>query len=108
MAGTRIWDQQGAVELYLGPMTHAQFVDFLPTGLGYECLGRLMAFYAGPDLVYRMRLCIDAGEVPPARLNASPATPLRQTRLGWTSWLRTHPFTSNDSQVILSPPLPAR
>jgi type VI secretion system protein ImpH len=108
MAGTRIWDQQGAVELYLGPMTLAQFVDFLPTGKGYERVCRLMAFYAGPDLLFRIRLCIDAGHVPPPRLSARAATPARQTRLGWSSWLRTRPFTSNDSQVILSPPLSAR
>ena len=109
MAGTRIWDQQGAIELYLGPMALPQFVDFLPSGNGYKSVCRLVAFYAGPDLLFRIRLCIEAGQVPPARLRSRPgATPAAQTRLGWSSWLRTRPFTSNDSQVILSPPLPAR
>ena len=106
MAGTRIWDQQGAIELYLGPMTLAQFIDFLPSGKGYASVCRLTAFYAGPDLLFRIRLCLNAGEVPPSRISAQPLA--NPTRLGWSSWLRTRPFTDNDSQVVLSPAVSSR
>jgi len=106
MAGTRIWDQQGAIELYLGPMTLAQFIDFLPSGKGYASVCRLTAFYAGPDLLFRIRLCLNAGEVPPSRISAQPLA--NPTRLGWSSWLRTRPFTANDSQVVLSPAVSSR
>jgi len=108
MAGTRIWDQQGSVELYLGPMPLAQFVDFLPSGHAYNAACRLMGFYAGPDLHFRIRLSIRARQAPLPRLTAVPGVATAQTRLGWTSWLRTRPFTEDDDQVTLSPPLPAR
>lgn len=107
MAGTRVWDQQGAIELYLGPMALVQFIDFLPSGPGYDCICRLTSFYAGPELVFRIRLGINAADVPPARL--LPAKPVAiPTRLGWTSWLRTRPFTSDDFHVVLSPARSAR
>jgi type VI secretion system protein ImpH len=107
MAGTRIWDQQGAIELYLGPMKLARFVDFLPFGKAYASLCRLMSFYAGPDLMFRLRLGIEASSVPPTHL--LPAKPVANpARLGWTSWLRTRPLRSDDSSVVLSPAPAAR
>ena len=109
IAGTRIWDQQGAIELHLGPMKLAQFLDFLPFGNGYRSLCHLTAFYAGTDLTFHIRLNICAREVPEARLSATKENKVSGgTFLGWTSWLRTRPFENDDSQVILSPPLSAR
>jgi type VI secretion system protein ImpH len=108
MAGTRIWDQQGAVELYLGPMPLVQFVSFLPTGDSFKTACGLMAFYAGPDLQFRIRLGIRARQAPLPQLAAQPGAATAQTRLGWTSWLRTRPFTADDNQVVLSPALPGR
>jgi len=108
MAGTRIWDQQGAIELYLGPMPLVQFVSFLPTGDSFKTACGLMAFYAGPDLQFRIRLGIRARQAPLPQLAAQPGAATAQTRLGWTSWLRTRPFTADDNQVVLSPALPAR
>ena len=44
-AGTRVWDQQGAFEVALGPLTFGQFQDFLPTGWAFHPLCDLTRFY---------------------------------------------------------------
>ena len=46
--GTRAWDQQGAFELDLGPLTLEQFRDFLPTGRGFRPLCDLVRFHRSP------------------------------------------------------------
>ena len=91
--GTRYWDQQGCFELELGPMSLLQFLDFLPSGSAYEPLSGLVRFYAGMEFDFSFNLKILASEVPESRLG--------QTRLGWTSWLKTRPCKHDDAQVIL-------
>jgi len=93
--GTRIWDQQGAFHVQLGPMKLPQFLDYLPNGTAYTALCELTRFYAGPDFEFEFGFTVDATSVPETRLG--------QARLGWTSWLKTQPLTSDDSQVRLRP-----
>jgi type VI secretion system protein ImpH len=97
--GTRVWDQQGGFEVNLGPMNLRAFLDFLPRGGGFGPLCNLTRFYAGPDLEFGFRLILQAAEVPGSRLG--------QSTLGWTSWLKTSPFTDDDSQVRLASRAPA-
>lgn len=94
--GARVWDQQGRFEIRVGPLELGQFLDFLPIGRGYRALVQLVRFYAGEEKDFDVRLTLKAAEVPPCRLGAGP-------RLGWSSWLRTKPFESDDSQVRLRP-----
>lgn len=97
--GRRVWDQQGAFELRLGPLTLEQFLDFLPTGWGFGPLCELARFYTGDELEFSFRLTLRAAEVPQARLGAEGGA-----RLGWTSWLRSSPAAgADDSQVVVSP-----
>lgn len=42
--GTRYWNQQSGVQVELGPMRFAQFLDFLPDGSAYEPLCEMMRF----------------------------------------------------------------
>jgi type VI secretion system protein ImpH len=80
--GTRVWDSQAKVELRLGPMSLAQFIELLPTGWGFLSLCDLTRFYLGDTLDVSFRLILKSGEVPP------PFLGMRDTpRLGWTSWL---------------------
>jgi type VI secretion system protein ImpH len=80
--GTRVWDQSAAVRITLGPLTAAQYQDFLPTGRGLQPLRDLAAFYVGPTVDVEIQLVLRASETPAARLDA-PTPPT----LGWTSWL---------------------
>ncbi len=75
------------------------FLDLLPRGSGFEPLCQLTRFYAGPELEFGFRLTIRAREV--------PATALGQSWLGWTSWLKTGEFHSDDSQVHIASRAPA-
>jgi type VI secretion system protein ImpH len=99
LLGTRVWDQQGRFEVNLGPMRLAAFLEFLPRGSGFEPLCEVTRFYAGPELEFGFGLTLSAGEVPAMRLG--------QSWLGWTSWLKTLPFPSDDSQVRLVSRRPA-
>jgi type VI secretion system protein ImpH len=92
--GTRYWDQQGTFEVDMGPMGLEAFVDFLPNGTGFQPLCEMTRFYAGVDAEFRFRLTLLKHEVPPTALS-------RNSRLGWTSWLKTKPFPADDSQVVL-------
>ena len=118
--GKRVWEQQGAVELRLGPLTLEEFTEFLPTGWGFAPLCDLVRFYCGDEQDFRVRLALKSSEVPGARLGAENGA-----RLGWTSWLkradwpeedlrlghiagpfchlRTAGWPEDDSQVVVSP-----
>jgi type VI secretion system protein ImpH len=95
VAGTRVWDQQGRFEVQLGPMKFARFLDFLPLRRGWAPLCALTRFYAGQQFDFSFRLVLKREDV--------PQTHLGKSRLGWTSWLKTAPFTADDSQVRLYP-----
>jgi type VI secretion system protein ImpH len=91
--GTRVWDQQGAFEVELGPLDGHQFPDFLPVmGKAYGPLCELTRFYAGREFEFAFRLVVAARAVTETRLG--------QARLGWTSWLKTRPF-ERDAEVRL-------
>jgi type VI secretion system protein ImpH len=95
--GTRVWDQQGAIEIVLGPLSHARFLEFLPGTPGYNALVKLSRFYTGIEMELRFRLVLAAAEIPDCALGAS--------KLGYTSWLRTRPARSDDSQAGFRAPL---
>ncbi|HEX8686597.1 MAG TPA: type VI secretion system baseplate subunit TssG, partial [Pyrinomonadaceae bacterium] len=81
--GKRVWDQQGAFELVLGPLSLEEFLEFLPTGWGFRPLCDLVRFYCGDGMDFRVRLQLKRFEVAGARLSAKGGA-----RLGWTSWLK--------------------
>ena len=99
LVGTRVWDQQGAFEVVLGPLTLAEFLDFLPTGWAFRPLCDLVRFYVGDEVDFAFRLKLRAGEIPATRLGAEGGA-----RLGWTSWLKTtESAEEDDMQVVVSP-----
>lgn len=91
--GTRIWDQQSAFEVRLGPLTLAQFQDFLPGGTAWKPLHELTRFYAGSQFQLAFRFTLQAAQVPEMRLG--------KARLGWTAWLKTDEFAADDSQACI-------
>lgn len=96
--GTRVWLQDAALILWLGPLTLPQLLDVLPTGRGFQPLCALTRFYVGPELVYTVHLTLPATEIPAARLSASQGA-----RLGWTSWLQTRNAGEGETIVRLRP-----
>lgn len=121
--GRRVWDQQAAVTLELGPLDLEEYRRFLPDGHAARALRDLTRFYLGPGTEFAVRLRLKAGHVPATRLGGAnrlylhsprtlagrpralgarlsgPGRLLTQAaaeapRLGWTSWLITRPRTA--------------
>ncbi len=96
--GTRIWDQQSKFRIVLGAMTFRQFQAFLPNGSAYKALNSIVRFMTGLELDFDVRLKLMADEVPSCILTTRAK---RRPMLGWSSWLKTTPFSEDDEQVIL-------
>lgn len=79
-AGTRVWSAQHRFRLRLGPMTFADYRDFLPGGKALERLVALVRNYLNDELEWDVTLVLKRDDVPAVRLGT-------QHRLGWTSWL---------------------
>lgn len=96
--GTRIWDQQSKFRIRLGAMNFKQFQAFLPNGTAHEALKSIIRFMTGLEFDFDLRLVLKAKQVPSCILTTRAK---RRPMLGWSSWLKTEPFKSDDDQVIL-------
>jgi type VI secretion system protein ImpH len=96
MLGRRVWDPEASFELRLGPMTRAQFAEFLPYRFCFRSAVSLVRFYVGENFGFTLRLELKAAEVPELRLGKKGGA-----MLGWTSWLKTRPVTQDDTQVVM-------
>jgi type VI secretion system protein ImpH len=93
----RIWDPQARFRVKLGPLTHAQFQDFLPTSDGYRHAVELTRFFVGEEFSFEIQPILKAEEVPWCALGVS-----QSTRLGWAMWLKTKPFEADTTQPIFA------
>lgn len=84
--GSRVWIQDAAYRLHLGPLTLAQYLDFLPVGGAFPKLCELARFYDRDELGFSVRLILKASEVPRLRLGRAG-----DSRLGWSSRLEVGP-----------------
>ncbi len=98
IAGTRIWDQQSKFRVKLGPLDFKQFQAFLPNGTANKPLRSIIRFMAGSEVDYDVQLILAKKQVPG---NILTTRALRRPMLGWTSYLKTKPFMSNDEQLVL-------
>jgi type VI secretion system protein ImpH len=98
IVGTRVWDYQSNFRIVLGALKFVQFQAFLPNGTAYKPLHSIVKFMIGHEQDYDVQLKLLAKEVPSCILTTRAK---RRPMLGWTSWLKTKPFTADDEQVIL-------
>jgi type VI secretion system protein ImpH len=98
IAGTRIWDQQSKLRLYLGPLSLADYQRFLPNGSAHEQLHSIAKFMIGMELDYDIQLCLARDQVPGVILTTRA---VRKPMLGWTSFLKTEPVKADDDQLVL-------
>jgi type VI secretion system protein ImpH len=82
--GNRVWDQEAGIELQVGPMNYAIFLNFLPGKEGHETLLEWARFFTREEFHVDLALILLPEEVPGTRLSAAEGT-----LLGWTSWLRS-------------------
>lgn len=96
--GTHVWDQQSKFRVRLGPMNFKKFQAFLPNGTASNSLKAIVRFMVGHEMDLDVQLSLMAAQVPSTILTTRAA---RRPMLGWTSWLKSKPFSSDDNQVIL-------
>ena len=96
--GTRVWDYQSNFRVVLGPLGFSHFQGFLPNGTAFKTMLSIVNFMVGQELDFDVQLKLKAKEVPSCILTTRAK---RRPMLGWTSWLKTKPFTKDDDQVVL-------
>ncbi len=79
-SGNKIRDHQFKFRIVLGPLTLAQYHDFLPGGRAWLALRDWVQQYTGLDLRWDVQLVLAHAEVPEPRLS-------KKVRLGLTTWI---------------------
>jgi type VI secretion system protein ImpH len=103
MLGSRVWDQSGAFEICIGPLSLSEFLRFLPDGDALPPLCEIVRFYAGETFDFSVRLVLKAASVPSARLGYTPGN-----LLGYTAWIGTARRHMGPPEVRLSCEIIAR
>ena len=98
MLGRSVWDQQAGVRLVIGPLTFAQYQDFLPGGSRCVALCELSRFYLGPQLDVEAKGLVSGAERPPLALTSRRND---GAKLGWNAWLLARPRTEEIVEVDL-------
>ncbi len=80
IAGHKLRDRQYKFRIALGPLTLAQYRNFLPGGTAWLQLRDWVRQYTGLDLLWDVQLCLAGAEVPEPRLG-------RRVPLGVAAWL---------------------
>lgn len=113
VVGDEVWDPQARVRVRLGPLTRAQYDDFLPGGTALPRLRELVRFYSDDQLDVELQLVLAGEEVPqcvlgPASVSAADAGggdgdqgSAAWLPLGWATWLRTTPSTQDRDDTVL-------
>jgi type VI secretion system protein ImpH len=99
VAGSMVYDVQGAFRVGLGPLTYPQFLGFLPNGSRMAELGALTRTYVGPVLSFDVQLTLKAEEVPVVQLSREMAP-----QLGWNTWLPTTGERADASDAVFRSP----
>lgn len=102
VVGDEIWDQQSGLRIQLGPLTLAQYMDFLPEGSAYEPLRAIARFFAGSELDFEVQLILKREEVPECNLDDTLVDRGEVApQLGWSTWAKTQPMRRDPGDTIL-------
>jgi len=96
VAGARVWEDQSKFRIRFGPLSFAEFQDFIPAGSAFKPARELARLLVGLEYDFDVQLILKAEEVPAAVMSEGQGP-----RLGWTSWLKTDEFARDDDQVVL-------
>lgn len=97
VAGSRVWDRQYRFRIQLGPLSLAQYEQFLPGSSALLALRDWVRQFVGLSMTWEVQPILRGDEVPALQLRTAKAAPadttaphaLRppRTRLGLTTWL---------------------
>jgi type VI secretion system protein ImpH len=97
--GDEIWDRHSRVRIKLGPLSFAQYLEFLPSGSAYKPLQSLTKFYSNDEFEFEIQLILRHDEVPRCELGA---TEDMAPRLGWVTWLKSGPIDRDPADTVLT------
>jgi len=97
VAGDEIWDQQSRARIRIGPLTRAQYDDFLPGGSAYQPLQALTKLYANDLIDFEIQLVLAEHEVPMFQLGDDVPLPL-----SWCTWLASKPLGRNPDDTVFT------
>lgn len=95
--GVSAWDEQAGIRICVGPLSLAQYRDFLPAQPGFVALCALVRFYIGPQLDFEVSAQLFESAPRPFPLTAQSD---RAAQLGYTTWLMSTQGTAGASQQI--------
>jgi len=98
VAGSKVWDRQYKLRLHIGPLTLAQYRQFLPGQRSLVELRDWMCQLLGFEMLWDLRLILQGSAVP--ALGLSGATP---AALGLTSWLGRKTPHPDRGELLLNP-----
>ena len=99
VAGDRVWDRQYKFRLHLGPMTLAQYLQFLPGQRSLTELRDWVRQYVGLGLTFDVVAHLCGAELPRLALGGDRES---SARLGWTTWLGKRGAHADRSDLHLS------
>ena len=103
VVGDEVWDQQARARIRIGPLSRAQYDDFLPTGSAHGPLRALVRFFTNDEVEVELQLVLRHDDVPPCVLGADADTgPTPSPPLGWCTWLRSATSSRDPDDTILS------
>jgi type VI secretion system protein ImpH len=100
VAGAKVWDRQYKLRLHVGPLTLAEYQQFLPGRRSLIELRDWMRQLLGFEMQWDLRLVLKAAAVPALELGARARQP---TALGLTTWLGQRRARSDQGQLVLHP-----
>jgi type VI secretion system protein ImpH len=98
VVGDEVWDQTARVRIRIGPLSLAQYQDFLPQGSAYNPLRALTNLFSNGEFDFEINLILDRRDVPPCELGAEGE---KAPQLGWVTWIRTREMKEDASETIL-------
>ncbi|HEX3623888.1 MAG TPA: type VI secretion system baseplate subunit TssG [Verrucomicrobiae bacterium] len=96
IVGLTVFDAQLKFRIRLGPMKYKDYERLLPGGTSFERIRQWVLNYCGEQYFWDVQLVLEAEEVPSSQLG-------KAGRLGWTTWLKSQPFTRDADDIILVP-----
>jgi type VI secretion system protein ImpH len=91
-----VYECRQKFRIRIGPMTYADFERLLPGGDSLDRLRAWLKNYVGDELEWEAQLVLKKEEVPSAQLGTLG-------RLGWSTWLKSRPFSRDAEDLILRP-----
>jgi type VI secretion system protein ImpH len=96
VVGDRVWGVEQKFRLQLGPLSYAEFLQFLPSSERLSEAAQFVRNYVGPEFDFDVQPILRKDEVPQTQLGTAP----QPSRLGWNTWLSSQPMTRDALDAI--------